>query len=164
MEASAACEALGEQLWSPYLRTVDIRPNLDYLKYKQGSQGSSQYWIASRGTCRQAIDDDGRITGTGPFVRLPVVCTQSALFSNETFKDTSGDWQVTVRSNNEYLTGFRDRSSFRFLRVRYAPQPKRFTYLTLHAANGSQVSALDYGSQCAQGGNVGSEDCLFLNI
>lgn len=59
---------------------------------------------------------------------------------------------------------FRDRFSFRFLGVRYADQPERFTYSTPYSGNGSQVSALDYGSQCVQGGNVGSEDCLFLNI
>lgn len=58
---------------------------------------------------------------------------------------------------------FRDRLAFRFFGIRYAPQPKRFTYSTPYKGSGGAVSALDYGSQCVQG-NSGSEDCLFLNI
>ncbi len=59
---------------------------------------------------------------------------------------------------------YRDRLSFRFLGIRYAPQPKRFTYSTPYSGSGESVSALSYGSQCAQGGGTGTEDCLFLNI
>lgn len=59
---------------------------------------------------------------------------------------------------------FRDRFSFRFLGVRHAPQPERFTYSVPYVGNDSEVSATEYGSQCVQAGNVGSEDCLFLNI
>jgi carboxylesterase type B len=50
------------------------------------------------------------------------------------------------------------------LGIRFAPEPKRFTYSTLFKGSGESVSALSYGSQCAQGSNTGSEDCLFLNI
>lgn len=53
--------------------------------------------------------------------------------------------------------------SFRFLGIRYAPQPQRFGYPTLFKGSGESVSALEYGSQCFQWGS-GSEDCLFLNI
>lgn len=53
--------------------------------------------------------------------------------------------------------------SFRFLGIRYAPQPKRFTYSTPYTGTGGNVSATTYGSQCIQSGG-GSEDCLFLNI
>lgn len=163
-DALTACKALGEQLWSPDIGNASIQNSLDYLKYKDTALGSSSFWIASKGVGSRAIDRTGRISWPAIASRLPVLCTQSAPFSNETFKDTSEQWQVTVRSNGEYLTGFRDRYSFRFLGVRYAPQPERFTYSTPYAGNGSQVSALEYGSQCVQGGNVGSEDCLFLNI
>lgn len=52
--------------------------------------------------------------------------------------------------------------SFRFLGIRYAPQPERFTYSTAYTGSGGNASALDYGSQCIQ--PTGSEDCLFLNI
>jgi carboxylesterase type B len=70
---------------------------------------------------------------------------------------------------NSWLTpellshSFRDHNSFRFLGIRYAPQPERFTYSTLYTGPGGTVSALDYGSECVQG-TSGSEDCLFLNV
>jgi len=63
------------------------------------------------------------------------------------------------------LHRYRDRLSFRFFGIRYAPQPKRFTYPTLFRGSGESVSAVNFGSQCAQGSSgSGSEDCLFLNI
>jgi carboxylesterase type B len=58
---------------------------------------------------------------------------------------------------------FRDRHSFRFEGVRYAAQPERFTYSSVYEAK-NETTALSFGSQCVQAGNVGSEDCLFLNI
>jgi carboxylesterase type B len=58
---------------------------------------------------------------------------------------------------------FRDRLAFRFFGIRYAPQPRRFTYSVPYTGSGGSVSALTYGSQCVQG-TSGSEDCLFLNI
>ena len=69
-----------------------------------------------------------------------------------------------MEANNQTLTGYRDRLSFRFFGIRYAPEPKRFTYPTLFNGSGEQASALQYGSQCIQGSNTGSEDCLFLNV
>lgn len=62
------------------------------------------------------------------------------------------------------VTRYRDRLSFRFLGVRYAAQPERFTYSEVYQGNGSHVSALDYGSECVQAPANGSEDCLFMNI
>lgn len=47
--------------------------------------------------------------------------------------------------------------------MRYAPQPERFTYSSVYEAK-NDTAALSFGSQCVQVGNVGSEDCLFLNI
>ncbi|KAL1875197.1 hypothetical protein Daus18300_003268 [Diaporthe australafricana] len=58
---------------------------------------------------------------------------------------------------------FRDRTSFRFYGIRYAPQPERFTYSVPYTGSNSSVSATTFGSACAQG-STGSEDCLFLNI
>lgn len=48
--------------------------------------------------------------------------------------------------------------------IRYAPQPKRFSYSVPYKGSGKTVSALDFGPQCMQGGSGGSEDCLFLNV
>lgn len=54
--------------------------------------------------------------------------------------------------------------SFRFLGIRYAPQPKRWTYSTAYKGNGSEANATAYGAQCFQSNSGGSEDCLFLNV
>ncbi|KAI1376724.1 alpha/beta-hydrolase [Hypoxylon crocopeplum] len=163
-DAGEACEAVGEQLWSPELGIENIQNVLNYIKHVASNLGLSQFWIAPENESARVIKADGRTSLVKSLAKLPVLCTQTAPFSNETFQDTSEKWQVTVKSNNEYLTGFRDRLSFRFLGVRYAPQPERFTYSVPFVGSGSEVSATEYGSQCVQAGNVGSEDCLFLNI
>lgn len=162
-DAAAACAALGEQLWSPELKTASIQANLDYLKYQKKIDDSTQLWIASSTDETRAIGASGKVAAVDARLRLPALCTQTAPFSSEQGQDTSAKWQVSVKSNNEEYTGFRDRLSLRFLGIRYAPQPERFTYSTPYKGNGSSVSALNYGSQCVQG-NSGSEDCLFLNI
>ncbi|KAI1804417.1 cholinesterase [Daldinia bambusicola] len=162
--AHEICEAVGEHLWSLEAGIKSIQANLDYLKYSNPDLSRSKFWVASENQSAQAIDIDGHVVQANPDTKLPVLCSQSAPFSNVTFQDTQEKWQVTVKSNNESLTGYRDRVSFRFLGIRYAPQPKRFTYSESYVGNGSEVPALEYGSQCVQGGNIGSEDCLFLNI
>ncbi|KAL7626796.1 hypothetical protein AAE478_003570 [Parahypoxylon ruwenzoriense] len=165
-DAVKTCEDLGEQLWSPdeLGATRSIQSSLDFIKHIEQDLGLSQFWIAPKEKSGRTIGTDGRISLTNSHARLPVLCTQSAPFSNETFQDASEKWQVMVKSNNEYLTGFRDRFTFRCLGVRYAPQLRRFTYSMPYVGNGSEVSTTEHGSQCVQAGNVGSEDCLFLNI
>lgn len=164
--AADACVALGKQLWSPQTETTSIQPNLDYLTYASNYSASQPYWIAPSDTIPRAIDGYGHIwnnSNLSPHSRLPALCTQSAPFFNSSTQDARAQWQVTVHSNKEYITGFRDRLSFRFLGIRYAPQPKRFTYSTPYTGTGNDASATSYGSQCVQSGG-GSEDCLFLNI
>jgi carboxylesterase type B len=153
---------LGEQLWSPESKTASIQANLDYLKY-QGKIGNSSLWVAPSGDKPQAIGLSGSLAAADSSQRLPVLCTQSAPFSNGTTEDTSEKWQVSVHSNNEDYTGFRDRLAFRFHGIRYAPEPKRFTYSVPYKGSGKSVSALEFSTQCMQGGS-GSEDCLFLNV
>ncbi|KAN0105826.1 cholinesterase [Hyaloscypha variabilis] len=164
--AASACATLGEQLWSPELNTSSIQANLDYLTSQGKYAADQQYWVASISNTSRAIDGYGNVANTTSTLSshriLPALCTHSAPFSNSTYQNTSAIWQVTVHSNHECLTGFRDRLSFRFLGIRYAPQPKRFTYSTPYKGNGSS-DATSYGSQCLQSGG-GSEDCLFLNI
>ncbi|KAH6715868.1 cholinesterase [Leptodontidium sp. MPI-SDFR-AT-0119] len=170
VSATLACAALGEQLWSPELSVTNIQTNLDYLSFGAKYARDQQYWIAPDASARsvaRSINGRGGIANTTTFsehLKLPALCSQSAPFSSETFQDTGSKWQTTVRSNNEYITGFRDRLSFRFLGIRYAPQPKRFTYSTPYKGTGNSASALSYGSQCIQQWGGGSEDCLFLNI
>jgi carboxylesterase type B len=71
---------------------------------------------------------------------------------------------IYMSPNNSLAHRFRDRISFRFLGVRYASQPQRFTYSEVYQGKNDNVSALSYGSPCVQGGENGTEDCLFLNI
>lgn len=58
---------------------------------------------------------------------------------------------------------YRDQVSFRFLGIRYAEQPARFTYSSIYDGNVNQT-ALAPGNPCIQLPGLGNEDCLFLNI
>lgn len=58
---------------------------------------------------------------------------------------------------------YRDRVSFRFLGIRYAEQPARFTNSQMYSNDADQL-ALAPGNACVQLPGIGSEDCLFLNI
>ncbi|PMD26025.1 alpha/beta-hydrolase [Hyaloscypha hepaticicola] len=153
--AASACAALGEQLWSPELKTSSIQPNLDYLTSGGQFSADQQYWIASTRNTSRAIDGHGNIANTSTtlsaYLQLPILCTQSAPFSNSTYQNTSSQWQVTVYSNNEYITG----------RSICSPADE-ITYSTPYKGTASS-DATTYGSQCVQSGG-GSEDCLFLNI
>lgn len=160
----SSCAALSERLWAPELKTASIQPNLDYLTYQGKSGTNDLYWIAPKGSQPRAISARGRLVNAPANTNLSVLCTQTAPFSHATTNDVSEKWQVTVKSNNEHLTGFRDRLSFRFFGIRYAPQPERWTYSTPYVGSGNSVVATRHGSQCVQNSNVGSEDCLFLNI
>ncbi|KAI0118712.1 cholinesterase [Nemania sp. FL0031] len=162
-EASKSCQVLGEQLWSPKSGLSNIQKSLDYLKYSKNHAESSKFWVGPESLYGQIIDFNGHVSRASETLTLPVLCTQSAPFSNETSQDRDERWQVTIHSNNEYLTGFRDRLSFRFLGVRYAVKPERFTYPELYIGNNSAIPATGFGSACIQGG-AGSEDCHFLNI
>ena len=58
---------------------------------------------------------------------------------------------------------FRDKEAFNFRGIRYAQSFQRWDYSSVSNVTGN-VDALEYGSQCVQAGNVGDEDCLFLNV
>ncbi|KAI1745734.1 Alpha/Beta hydrolase protein [Xylaria scruposa] len=161
--ASKSCQELGERLWSPELGISNIQMSLGYLEYMEEYKELQRFWIKPENSIARAIDITGRVSSISEALELPILCTHSAPFSNETFQDKSEKWQVEVRSNNDYITGFRDRLSFRFLGIRYATQPKRFAYPTPYVGNNSHVSAMQYGSACIQGSS-GNEDCHFLNI
>lgn len=104
-DAVPGCEALGEQLWAPELKTASIQPNLDYLVYEGKAEMSSLFWIASQGPLARAINAGGHISYVSPSLKLPVLCTQTAPYSNTTYADVSARWQVSVNANNEDLIG-----------------------------------------------------------
>ncbi|KAL2122949.1 hypothetical protein VTJ04DRAFT_3404 [Mycothermus thermophilus] len=169
------CAKLGESLWKPPVRpggrfkrggaSSSSLPFGDYLKYTGTASASSRFWVSSD-SGSNVVNTSGKLSKvpTTSNERLPGFCTNSAPFSNTSFQDTSSKWHIDVEVNNQILTGFRDRLSFRFLGIRYAPQPPRFEYPTLWRGKGERASALEYGSQCVQGADAGSEDCLFLNV
>ncbi|KAG9234531.1 cholinesterase [Amylocarpus encephaloides] len=169
--AAAACTELGEGLWVPEGKrgndTDNLVRNINYLTFQGKYSADQLYWIAPSGASVRAINGQGQIldsSNVSSHSHLPALCTQSASLSDSATQDASSRWQVTVHSNNEYITGFRDRLSFRFLGIRYAPKPKRFTHSTAYRGTGQNVTATSYGSQCIQSPGGGSEDCHFLNI
>ncbi|KAJ5085844.1 hypothetical protein N7532_010615 [Penicillium argentinense] len=165
-EANKSCESLGEAIWSVDAGYSAIEYNLDYISF-QGKflAGSSQrYWIAPVHGTPSTIDANGRVKKASPKEPLPVLCTQNAPYSSTSSQDTSPKWQVSVHSNNEQITGYRDRLSFRFLGIRYASLTKRWTYSKLYEGAGPNVSALNLGSTCLGASTGSSEDCFFLNV
>ncbi|KAJ6044301.1 uncharacterized protein N7446_002496 [Penicillium canescens] len=160
-EATESCQKLGESLWGAYSDFNGIQSNLDYLVFQGKYARSQRFWTSTRKA--STIDANGHINTASANTRLPVLCTQSAPHSNKTFQNTNSQWQVSVHSNNEHLTGFRDRFSFRFQGIRYAKVPPRWEYAQSYKGSGKKTSALNYSPECAQG-STGSEDCLFLNI
>lgn len=162
--AKASCEALGEEIWEP--GTSDIEANLKYMVYS-GKYGESQlFWVNGKTPTTFSVTGHVRtIASNRALPALPVLCTQSAPYSNKSFADIEEEWQVSVTANNQILVGFRDRLAFRFLGVRYAPLPERWTYSELYHGSGTNASALSYGQYCIRGSKgSGGEDCLFLNI
>ncbi|KAI6359914.1 hypothetical protein MCOR25_006903 [Pyricularia grisea] len=173
-EADSACKALGEQLWSPALNrsTVEVvQRQIDYLVLRQSFTNATRFWIAPQKGDNGTVDGPHTINAEGhlqplenPNEQLPAVCTQSAPFSSMSSGDTSETWRVAVKANDDTLTGYRDRVSFRFLGIRYASQPGRFRYSTPYQGSGGNYSVLKIAPACIQLDGSGSEDCLFLNI
>jgi hypothetical protein len=154
-QAQEACGKLGEQLWYPDSSDGAF---IHYLAYQNQS---GPYWMAGRQgpSCRS-------VTATGVqrlqscLDALPILCTQSAPLSNLTFADNSTQWQTTVTTGQQTITGFRDKYSFEFRGVRYAPEPELLTYSSVYNGTGPS-NALAFGEQCLQGSSaVGSSDCL----
>ncbi|CZR63589.1 related to cholinesterase [Phialocephala subalpina] len=164
--AKAACSLLGEQLWSPESQDfkTGLNNSLSYQTFLDKVPSSQLFWVSPNQaqSCR-ALDFKGHLSEVSCTAWLPTICTQSAPFSNSTYANTSSPLQLTLNAGNQTLTGYRDFYSFRFLGVRFAPQPQRFTYSTVYSSP-SNTSAISYGSACLQPGPQGSEDCLFLNI
>lgn len=99
----------------------------------------------------------------GCTTKLPALCTQSAPASNITYADTSASFQIAQKVGSQTLVGYRDFLTFRFLGVRFAEEPERFTYSTLYNGKGTNL-ALNPAPECLQLPVAGSTDCLFLNI
>jgi acetyl esterase/lipase len=162
--ATSKCAALGTTLWDPDTHKQDLG-YLQYLDYEDGNHAARLYWIKGNSTtlCRA-------ITTRGDCKRYPCDTPLPALCSNTVTDEVR---QVAVLANNATIVGQREKSnsSFRFLGIKYASIPARFSHSTyLPPTPGSSISALEYGPRCIQAGcgSTGeapcSEDCLSLNI
>ncbi|KAF8195298.1 cholinesterase [Mycena galopus ATCC 62051] len=167
-DALSACAKLSDSL-APTNGTFfhsDIESILSYVALETGASASQKYWIGGSTSAQTqlcpTVSSSG-LSSTSCADRLPVLCANSApnRISNQT--DLSPTWQVQVNSGALSVTGTRDHLSFRFLGIPYADEPARWTYSSLYTGPPT-ISALTFGSPCAQSGPSGAEDCLFLNI
>ncbi|KAJ4360412.1 uncharacterized protein N0V89_000974 [Didymosphaeria variabile] len=164
-KAEAGCAALQETLWDPTDHTeLDF---LRYLAYEKARDDVGQYWVQSgKDTGCRAITTSGKIRTVPCDTKLPALCSQSAPLSSTSSNNTEPRWQTHVRTGEAAVVGYRDKLSFRFLGLKYASYPSRFTYSAYQVPRGN-VSALAYGPGCIQSGcgtSTCSEACLYLNI
>ncbi|KAJ6468228.1 cholinesterase [Mycena sanguinolenta] len=168
-EALSACGKLNEAL-VPTNGTFfhsDIQNILAYVSLETGASPSQKYWVGGGSITADSLScpsvSESGLSSTSCADKLPVLCGNSApnRISNQT--DLSPTWQVQVNSGNLAVTGTRDHLSFRFLGIPYADEPARWTYSSLYIGPPA-ISALTFGSPCAQVAGYGREDCLFLNI
>lgn len=103
--AIETCHSLGETLWSYQAGASEIRNDLDYLTYQGKYSEIQKFWIAPVHNKPATINANGKIQNAHANTHLPALCTQSAPYSNSDSQNTDSRWQVSVRSNNEHLTG-----------------------------------------------------------
>jgi len=104
-DGASACKALGEQLWSADQGQSSIQANLDYVTYQGQYDADQAYLIASDAAGPRTISGKGTVKKLPNNSKLPVLCTQTAPFSNATLKDNSEKWQVSVTSDTTLVTG-----------------------------------------------------------
>ncbi|KAK6442396.1 hypothetical protein LTR95_001378 [Oleoguttula sp. CCFEE 5521] len=175
--AQGACHALGESLWSPGKAAFDegLNSSLSYEVYAGRVAAGQTFWVAQAGQkghwrnphhgqqC-QSLRTNGQYCPVDCRAKLPVLCTQTAPASNITYADTAATYQVAQKVGSQTLIGFRDFLTFRFLGVRFAKEPERFTYSSVFDTAAGTNSALNFAPECLQSPNNGSTDCLFLNV
>jgi hypothetical protein len=155
-EAESRCAILGTTIWDP----DSFQHDLGFLRYLDHGKSSRDdvgvYWVRGSDTlhCR-VITTEGTFKNYPCDTQLPALCSNTA---------TNTVQQVSVPVNNATITGHRDRQAFRFLGLKYAYIPARFTQ-SVYVPPTSNITALEYGPTCIQSrGAAGSEDCLTLNI
>lgn len=172
--AYTACKALSETLWSPHTEDFDsgLNGSLAYEVYSGRVPSNQLFWVAQASGASasyharpcQATDVNGELHEVGCHHQLPVLCTQSAPASNITFADTSPHFRIAQAVGGQTLVGYRDFLTFRFMGVRFAEEPARFSYSSLYERASGINDALTPAPECLQAPNNGSTDCLFLNV
>ncbi|KAJ7082382.1 cholinesterase [Mycena belliarum] len=167
-QAVAGCAKLGESL-APTNGTFfasDVAHILKYVALETGASDAQNYWVSGassgHGEFCATVSTSGLSTARCASA-LPALCANSAPNKVSGQTDLGAAWQVQVNSGPLAITGTRDHQSFRFLGVPYANEPARWTHSSLYTGPPT-LSALTFGSPCAQVGGSGAENCLFLNI
>lgn len=162
--AATDCSFLGEFLLEPS-SVEDFEETLRYLTFAHGVAITDKYWITGKtGAECHAMDLTGKAYNVDCQEKLPGLCSQRALMASGL--DDARDERFHLRvptGGNTSVVGYRDKRSFRFLGIRYAPNPKRWTHSTFYEGEENEP-ALFNKSLCVQGVPGGDEDCLFLNV
>ncbi|KAH0432915.1 alpha/beta-hydrolase, partial [Aureobasidium melanogenum] len=180
-----ACESLSESLWSPSVLpfTAGLNNSLSYEVYSGRLASDQLMWITQSHSASQskhsespahpgpphqapqcqAMDVDGQIHQVSCREKLPSLCSQTAPASNITYADNSPAYQISQPVGSQKLIGYRDFLTFRFMGIRFAAEPERFTYSSVYEGTGTNT-ALEPAPECLTLPNNGSTDCLFLNI
>ena len=167
-QGAAACATLSETLLSQdalKAHQSDFVEALSYIAYA-GRAATNQSYYISNGVVAVA-ESIGELTfPSAPLgnISLPVLCTQSSQASQPANSTAEATNELTVTSGSNTFVGYRNQKSFRFLGIPYANPPTRFQYTNVYSGTYQTIQATAYGSECAQAIDVGSEDCLFLNI
>lgn len=173
-EAGAAqCSSLGETLLpisALQSHTHDFQNTFSYLAYSGVVKTNQEYYvengvlsvIASKGdslgfSTSKNVEHDDKV--------LPVLCSQSSNANGATNAQATTNNEMRIPSAGNTYVGFRNQKSFRFVGVPYANAFQRWEYSTVFNQTGQVINATEYGSDCAQAGDISSsEDCLYLNI
>lgn len=168
-DGATACAAIGETLITEAAiknHTSDFLHSLSYLAYAKYEAPIQSYFI-SNGVLSVA-EGIGQLSFPAKpqsHIKLPILCTQSSQQNMPSNAVATASNELTVASNGNTFTGFRNKKSFRFLGIPFANQPKRFEYSTVYSAKGQAIQATAYGADCAQPYEPSSsENCLFINI
>lgn len=163
--AAHACAALSETLLDAG-GTDDYQSILNYLGHLDQATADDKYWVLGHAPSQDclAMSQRGEVTVEDCSQSFAALCSHQAPLSTSASADRSRRWQMTVPLDGATLYGYRDKRSFKFEGIRYAPQPQRFAHSTLQEVGSEEIHAVDPGSWCIQSDSQGSEDCLFLNV
>lgn len=104
-EATESCLQLGATLWGSESGPETIQSGSDYLAYLGKYAPGQRFWTASKHQKPSTLSTNGQLQTSSADKRLPVLCKQTAPYSNSTFQDTSEQWRVTVESHSQRFTG-----------------------------------------------------------
>lgn len=142
-----------------------LTSQLQYLIYDR-TYVKPYFWIrntrsTTSANCSALLVTSSSVTITSAPCKnsYPVLCTNSAPRTTSSAATNNATYAISVNG----FTAYRDAFSFRFMQVPFANTPTRFAPSTVYTP--SLVRTVpSTSSQCPQGRNAYSEDCLVANI